>query len=103
MPKNISAPVYGPMPVVTDLELGSVTGPKGDWAESKEQGWSKELNEVLAEKDSLQAASIQVLTKRNEHANHRVQQLEALVDAKDERINKLVDIIINKLGGFDGD
>ena len=74
----------------------------GDWAESKTEGWNKQLQEVLNEKDSLQAAAVQVLTKRNEEANRRIQQLEELVNKKDERIERLVDTIINKLGGFDG-
>lgn len=75
---------------------------RGDWVESKERGWSDEINKAIAEKDSLQQASIQVLTKRNEQANQRIQQLEELVTEKDERIMQLVDIIIEKLGGFDG-
>lgn len=81
---------------------GALGGARDDWVESKQRGWSEKLNEALAEKDSLQAASIKVLTKRNEQANQRIQQLEELVNKKDERIERLVDIIIKKLGGFDG-
>jgi hypothetical protein len=109
MPKNRTTPVaIGPMPPMTtmpvvkvDPTLRSVSGSREDWVESKTQGWGEELNKAMAEKDSLQVASIQVLTKRNAEANVRIQQLEALVDKKDERIERLVDIVIKKLGGFD--
>jgi hypothetical protein len=91
------------MPGVTiaDLDLKPPSPIGGDWVESKTEGWNEELQAALAEKDSLQAASIQVLTKRNEEANRRIQRLEELVNSKDERIMQLVDIIIEKLGGFD--
>lgn len=89
---------------IADLNLAPPTMPLAeiDWVESKQRGWNGELKEAMEEKDSLQVASIKVLTKRNEQANQRIQQLEELVNKKDERIERLVDIIIKKLGGFDG-
>lgn len=71
--------------------------------EDRTAEWSDELQRALEEKDSLLAASVKVLTKRLRAAEQRNQQLEELVTNKDERIMKLVDIIIKKMGGFDGE
>lgn len=87
---------------VGETNFAVSSGELGNFS-SQVSEWHEELQKALSEKDSLLAASVQVLTKRLKEAEDRVQELEALVTSKDERIMKLVDIIIYKMGGFDGE
>lgn len=92
--KNTNGDLLMPGRAVPVVEL-NLKPPAFDRVESRQI--------ALAEKDSLQTASIQVLTKRNEEANRRIQHLEELVIKKDEHIMQLVDIVIEKLGEGDVD
>ena len=96
-------PVGDPKVSVVMPEIGA-----GRWEHDKPVSssamgeWDEELQQALAEKDSLLVASVDVLSKRLKEAERRNQELETLITNKDERIMRLVDIIIHKMGGSDG-
>lgn len=59
----------------------------------------EKLEQFRQENRGLLETSIEVLSKRLKESEERNSELEQLVSARDKRIEALVDIIINKLGG----